>query len=56
MEHVIKTGMIDGKFRTGRPREKTSEGMTQWLLSSRNAEEKGVGRNMIVPAAGQGTS
>ncbi|RUS70812.1 hypothetical protein EGW08_021432 [Elysia chlorotica] len=63
LEHLVTTGMIDGKRSQGRQREKMTDGMKEWLQISKVTEmmkltrEREIWRDMITNAMrhGRGT-
>ena len=45
LEHLVATGMIEGKLSKGKQREKMLDGLTKWLLARRVTERLKVTRD-----------
>ncbi|GFO27916.1 retrovirus-related pol polyprotein line-1 [Plakobranchus ocellatus] len=61
MEHIVTTGMIEGKRSRGRQREKMLDGLTKWLNAGRVTQaltatmDRDVWKDMVANATKQGT-
>ena len=61
MEHLVTTGMLEGKRSAGRQREKMADGMARWLGKTKVVEllkatrERDSWRGMIANAVKHGT-
>ena len=61
LEHLVTTGMLEGRRSRGRQREKILDGLTTWLKARKVTEiltkmkERDVWREMIANAMEQGT-
>ncbi|GFO45839.1 endonuclease-reverse transcriptase [Plakobranchus ocellatus] len=61
MEHIVTTGMMEGKRSRGRQREKMLDGLTKWLNAGRVTQalaatmDRDVWKDMVANATKQGT-
>ena len=61
MEHIVTTGMMEGKKSRGRQREKMLDGLTKWLNAGRVTQaltatkDRDVWKDMVANATKQGT-
>ena len=61
LEHLVTTGMMEGKRGRGRQREKMTDGLTQWLGTEKatrtlaTARDRDLWRDMIANAIKHGT-
>ena len=61
LEHLITTGMMEGKRGRGRQREKMLDGLTSWLMADRVTDiisatrDRDIWREMIANAMEHGT-
>ncbi|GFN77270.1 hypothetical protein PoB_000377600 [Plakobranchus ocellatus] len=61
MEHIVTTGMMEGKRSRGRQIEKMLDGLTKWLNAGRVTQaltatmDRDVWKDMVANATKQGT-